>query len=185
MPLIITAKRTARIAEPNTKSSLCMLANATHELMFHDTIEEDSSSFEPCRAYRAASHQKQNHGSRGKLLTNALRDHRPQPVRQDLSIARSHEPCMFLARMRSAERPGCCLLIGEDRKSSAHGQSDAIDPRRKCLVSSRNARPPRASLFLGPERLASRNTAFLLLEAYRPAKQQRRQIDRQLHQSEV
>jgi hypothetical protein len=49
-PPIITAKRTARIAEPNTKFSLlCMLANVTHELMFHDTIEEDSSSFEPCR----------------------------------------------------------------------------------------------------------------------------------------
>jgi hypothetical protein len=49
MPLIITAKRTVRIAEPNTKSNFCMLANATHELMFHDTIEEDSSSLEPCR----------------------------------------------------------------------------------------------------------------------------------------
>jgi hypothetical protein len=42
MPLIITAKRTARIAEPNAKSSFCMLANATRELMFHDTIEEDN-----------------------------------------------------------------------------------------------------------------------------------------------
>jgi hypothetical protein len=43
MLLIITAKRTARIAEPSTKSNFCMLANATHELMFHDTIEEDGS----------------------------------------------------------------------------------------------------------------------------------------------
>ena len=97
MLLIITAKRTARIAEHSTKSNFCMLANATHELMFHDTIEEDSSSFEPCRTYRAASHQKQSHGSRGKLLTNALRDHRPDRYGKDLSIARSHEPCLFLA----------------------------------------------------------------------------------------
>src|ERR1700731_3401404 len=80
MPLIITAKSTVRIAEPNTKSNFCMLANATHELMFHDTIEEDSSSFEPAAQNRAASHQKQSHGSRGRLLTIALRDHRPEPV---------------------------------------------------------------------------------------------------------
>src|SRR5664280_1078546 len=122
MPLIITAKRTARIAEPNTKSSLCMLANATHELMFHDTIEEDSSSFEPCRTYRAASHQKQSHGSRGKLLTNALRDHRPQPVRQDLSIARLHEPCLFLARIGHADPIGRCPVSREKRKTSTRSE---------------------------------------------------------------
>src|SRR5664279_251280 len=128
MPLIITAKRTARIAEPNTKSSLCMLANATHELMFHDTIEEDSSSFEPCRTYRAASHQKQSHGSRGKLLTNALRDHRPQPVRQDLSIARLHEPCLFLARNGPQAMSAAWSLTGGKRTWHQKHISVAIDP---------------------------------------------------------
>jgi hypothetical protein len=47
-PLIIAAKRTARIVEPKIKSIWGMLANATHELMFHRTIEEDRSSFKPC-----------------------------------------------------------------------------------------------------------------------------------------
>jgi hypothetical protein len=55
MPLVITAKRMARIVEPNTKSVFCcMLANATHVLMFHDTIEEDSSSIEPCNIFAQA-----------------------------------------------------------------------------------------------------------------------------------
>jgi hypothetical protein len=50
--------------------------------------------------YRAASHQKQSRGSRGMLSTNAPRDRRPQPVRQDLSIAPPHEPCLFLAQAK-------------------------------------------------------------------------------------
>lgn len=33
-----------------------------------------------------------------------------------------------VARLRHPECPGEGLLIGEDRKCAAHGQSDAIDP---------------------------------------------------------
>jgi hypothetical protein len=64
-----------------------MPANATRELMFHDTIEEDDLRSNPAAQYRAASYQKQSHESRGNLLTNALADHRPQPVRTSLSLA--------------------------------------------------------------------------------------------------
>jgi hypothetical protein len=36
----------------------------------------------------------------------------------------------LLAQMRSADRFRECLLFGVDRKSSAHPQNDAIDPKR-------------------------------------------------------
>ena len=44
MPLIITTRRRATIAEPNIKSSdssfdFLMLANAKHEMKFHSTIK--------------------------------------------------------------------------------------------------------------------------------------------------
>ena len=35
-----------------------------------------------------------------------------------------------MAQMRSADGPRNCLLIGVDRKWSAHSQNDAIDPNR-------------------------------------------------------
>ena len=118
MPLIITAKRTARIAEPNAKSSFCMLANATHELMFHDTIEEDNLRSNPAAQYREASYRKQTHESHGNLLTNALADHRPQPVRQDLSIVRLTRTMSALGtkRVTAMQSPQICC----QRQSEKH-----------------------------------------------------------------
>jgi len=37
---------------------------------------------------------------------------------------------LLLARLRHADEPQECLLIGVDRKGPPHGQSDAIDPIR-------------------------------------------------------
>ena len=96
-----------------------MLANATRELMFHDTIEEDNLRSNPAAQYRAASYRKQSHESHGNLLTNALADHRPQPVRQDLSIVRLTEPCLCLARNGHGDAVAAGLLPDAKRKTSA------------------------------------------------------------------
>jgi hypothetical protein len=41
--------------------------------------------------HRTASHHKQSHGSRGKLLMNASRNHWPQPIRQ-IHLSRTPDP---------------------------------------------------------------------------------------------
>ena len=101
-----------------------MLANATRELMFHDTIEEDNLRSNPAAQYRAASYQKQSHESRGNLLTNALADHRPQPVRQDLSIAR-------------------LTLSGDERTNSERGPSSQSNPNRTSTLAAQRPKVAR------------------------------------------
>jgi hypothetical protein len=123
-PPIITAKRTARIAEPNTKSSLLyMLANVTHELMFHDTIEEDSSSFEPCRKILERRPTRNEVTGRAWHLTDALSDHhRSRYGKTSPSLAHTNHLCYWQKSRKSgyfddsaAPRP-----LGQIRKVRGH-----------------------------------------------------------------
>ncbi len=57
--------------------------------------------------------------------------HGSVPPRLAASL-KSDERCPFVARLRHADGPLKGLLMGEDRRSSAHGQNDANGTKQTC-----------------------------------------------------
>jgi len=53
-------------------------------------------------------------------------------------ILYTHRRCLEVARLRHVDRPGACLFTGADRKWSAGGQTDAIDPKPTFVAISRH-----------------------------------------------
>ncbi len=77
--------------------------------------------------------------------------------------------CPSLALLRHAYRPSGCLLLKEDRKSSADNQTDAMDPERTSALMTRRHSSARAVADLRPpvrcdERVNLNPSAAILLK---------------------